>query len=300
MIQYVGTDHEDISRSPLQFSQMGRSEMMNRLDIEESSQFSGIEVSLMCDDVDADMAKAFLRFSAGIPAPGASLCLRHCDLGSGTHCEQRIFELTAERAVRESEKAFAEKVKRDSSKEKDFAAAAGKKRKGQAGIDDATERLTAIDEELAMFEEQKLLTPWYSLFNEIKMAPSNPFWQLDLSGCGLHATGLVFLTKTLLDFEHRFEGTKVSSLTFDGNDLTDIAMGTLASYLKLSKEIEVLSLRNVGITEQGVSELVSGLVSNRSLKLLDLRSNGLVALETARAAVSGVQRFNTYVHILLS
>jgi hypothetical protein len=275
-------------------------EITNRLDIEEPSQFSGIEVSLMCDDVDTDMAKAFLRFSAGIPAPGASLCLRHCDLGSGTNCEQKIFELTAERVVRESEKAFAEKVKRDSSKEKDFAQAAAKRRQGQAGMDTATERLTSIDAELACFEEQKLLTPWYLLFNEIKATSNNPFRQLDFSGCGLHATGLGFLTATLLDFEHRFEGTKVSSLTFDGNDFTDIAMGVLSSYLKLSKEIEVLSLRNVGITEQGVSELVAGLVSNRSLKLLDLRSNGLVALETARAAISGVQRFNSYVHILLS
>jgi len=300
MIEYVGAGQEDISRPFLQFSQLGRTEILDRLDIEEASNFSGIELSILSDDVDADMARGLLRFCGGMPSPGAFLRLRHCDLGSGTECEQKLFELTAERCARERERAFAEKVKRDSSKEKDFAQAASKRRSGQAGTEAAIERLSAIDVELATLEKQKLLTPWYILFNEIKTTSCNPLYHLDLSGCGLHATGLVSLTSVLLDLEHRFEGTKVSSLTLDGNDLTDIAMGVLASFAKLSKEIEVLSLRNIGITEQGVSELVAGLVSNRSLKLLDLRSNGLVAIDTARAAVSGVQHFNPSIHVLLS
>jgi len=298
MIEYVGAGKEDVSRPLLELSYMSCAEILNRLEIEDASNFDGIEVSMMSDDIDADTASVLLRFCAGMPSLGA-LRLIHCDLGSGTECEQKIFELIAERVVRESEKAFAEKVKRDSSKEKDFAQAAAKRRQGEAGRDAANERLAAIDVELATLEKQKLLTPWYCLFNEMKIASCNALHLLDLSGCDLHVTGLVSLTSVLLDIEHRFEGAKVSSLTLDGNDLTDIAMGALASYVKMSKKIEVLSLRNVGITEQGVSELVAGLVSNRSLKLLDLRSNGLVAIDTARAAVSGVQRFNSSVHILL-
>jgi hypothetical protein len=299
MIEYVGTEHEDVARPLLQLSQLGREEILGRLELEEASNFGGIEAAMLSDDVDAEMASGLLRFCAGV-ASGACLNIKHCDLGSGTECEQRIFELKAERLVRESEKAHAEKIRSNSSKEKDFAAAAAKRRQGLAGIDAANERLAAIDADLANLEKQKLLTPWYLLFAEMKTLSCNPLTKLDLSGCGLHATGLVLLTSVLLDQEHRFEGKKVSSLILDGNDLSDTAMGVLASFVKLSKEIEVLSLRNVGITEQGVSELVAGLVSNRSLKLLDLRSNGLVVLDTARAAISGVQRFNPSVHILLS
>merc|ERR1712232_326470 len=107
--------------------------------------------------------------------------------------------------------------KSNSSKEKDFAAAAQKRRQGQAGIDAAVERLTAIDADLAILEKQKLLTPWYLLFNEMKITSCNPLTQLDFTGCGLHATGLASLTSALLDLEHRFEGQKVSSLTLDGN-----------------------------------------------------------------------------------
>jgi hypothetical protein len=300
MIEYVGAGQEDELQSILQLSGLGCREVLSRLDIEDASNFGGIGLSSLVDDVDPDLLHTLLNFCSAMPSSGANLSLRHCDLGSGSQCEQRLFELTAERLVRESEKAHAEKVRRDSSKQKEFPAAAAERRKGQAGIDAATERLTAIDAELAELEEQKVLTPWYVLFNQMKTTKCNPIHQLELSDCGLHATGVALLTSVLLDLEHRFEGKKVSSLSLDGNDLTDIGMGVLSSYVKLSKEIEVLTLRNVGITEQGVSELVAGLVSNRSLRLLDLRSNGLIALDTARAAVAGVQRFNPSVHILLS
>jgi len=70
--------------------------------------------------------------------------------------------------------------------------------------------------------------------------------------------------------------------------------------LRLSKALEGLQVRNVGITEQGVSELVAGLVTNRSLRLLDVRANGLCNLDAARSAISGVQRFNSNVQILLT
>merc|ERR1719335_2119140 len=116
------------------------------------------------DDLGTEIVGRLLDFCSGVTG-GACLSIAHTDLGSGTDCEQRLFDLTNERRLRESEKVWAEKVKRDSSKEKDFAAAAEKRRKGQAGIDSAVERLAAIDADLADLEKQKLLTSWYVLFS---------------------------------------------------------------------------------------------------------------------------------------
>jgi len=299
MIEYVGEEHNGNSPPILQLSHLGSPEIRNRLDIEDTSSYSGIRISMLKGSISEEVAAAVLQFCAGGSTSGACLSLMHCDLGSGTDCEQRMFDLSNERRVRESEKVWAEKLKRDSSKEKEFAVAAEKKRKGQAGIDSAVERLSVMNTQLADLEELKLQTSWYTLFNQLQATSCNSIRKLELSNCDLHATGLGMLTQVLLDLEHRAEGEKVSWLTLDGNDLADIGMGVLASFLRLSKEIEVLQVRNVGITEQGVSELVAGLASNRSLRLLDMRSNGLCNTDTAKAAISGVQRFNKVTQILL-
>lgn len=300
MIEYVGDAQEKTAAPMLELSHLTCKEVLNRLNSKNAPSYSGVEVAMLGDDLDIDMARALLDFCAGVPARAACLSITHSDLGSGTECEQRLFELAAERKIRESEKSWAEKVKRDSSKEKDFAAAAEKRRKGQAGIDAANERLTAIDADLDELEKQKLQTPWYALFSEMQATNFSAVRELDLSNCGLHATGLSFLTSAMLDFENRAEGERISWLTLDGNELSDQGMGVLASFLRLSKSIEGLQVRNVGITEQGVSELVAGLVTNRSLRLLDVRNNGLCAIDAARSAISGVQRFNSNVQILLT
>lgn len=300
MIEYVGDAQEKTAAPMLELSHLTCKEVLSRLNSKDAPSYSGVEVAMLGDDLDIDMARALLDFCAGVPARAACLSITHSDLGSGTECEQRLFELAAERKIRESEKSWAEKVKRDSSKEKDFAAAAEKRRKGQAGIDAANERLTAIDADLDELEKQKLQTPWYALFSEMQATNFSAVRELDLSNCGLHATGLSFLTSAMLDFENRAEGERISWLTLDGNELSDQGMGILASFLRLSKSIEGLQVRNVGITEQGVSELVAGLVTNRSLRLLDVRNNGLCAIDAARSAISGVQRFNSNVQILLT
>jgi len=303
MIEYVG-DSQDIqddgSRILLSLSGLECKDVLPRLVSEQASCFGGVEVSMLDDGLDTALVNGLLDFCAAGPAGGACLSITHSDLGSGTDCEQRLLELTAERRVRESEKVWAEKTKRDSSKEKDFSVAAGKRRKGQEGIDSAVERLNAIDAELGDLEKQKLKTSWYALFSQMQARHFNAIRELNLSDCGLHATGLAFLTKILLELENRAEGAKVSWLVLDGNDLSDAGMGVLASFLRLSKELEGLQVRNVGITEQGVSELVAGLVTNRSLRLLDVRSNGLCELGAAKSAISGVQRFNSAVRILLT
>jgi hypothetical protein len=300
MIEYVGSEKEGSSQPVFQLSSLEGKEILNRLELEEASNFGGVMISMLSGGIDVELAAGLLQFCSFGQAGGACLSLMHSDLGSGTDCEQRLFDLTNERRIREGEKVFAEKVKRDSSKEKDFAAAAEKRRNGQAGIDAAVERLSAIDLELADLEKQKVKTSWYIIFDQLQATSCNFICKLELCNCDLHATGLGLLTQVLLDLEHRSEGEKMTWLSLDGNDLTDAGMGILASFLRLSKTIEVLQVRNVGITEHGVSELVAGLVSNRSLRLLDVRSNGLCDTETAKAAIAGVQRFNTVAQILLT
>lgn len=291
---------EQVSKPVLQLKRSTCEKSMQRLSEAEACKFGGAELTMMRGEFTKELVECLLTFcAAAAPAGGARLSLAHNDLGSGTECEQRLFELSAERRVRESEKAMAEKVKRDSSKEKDFSVAAGKRRQGQEGIDAANARLATIDEELADWQRRQVQTPWYILFTQLQVPTCNAIQHLNLANCGLHATALLLLTQVLLELEQRAEGTKVSWLVLDGNALGDMATGALASFLRLTSSLEALQLRSIGITEQGVSELVAGLVTNRSLKLLDVRSNGLCSLEAARAAVSGVQRFNKTVQVLL-
>lgn len=275
-------------------------EALARLDVSAAQKFRGLDLSMLRHGVSTELVRKILSFCSALRPDGGELSLAHNDLGSGTDCEQRLFDLTAEQRLRESEKVFFEKMKRDSSQEKDFGVAAAKRRKGQEGIDASAARMAAIAEELCDLETVKAQTPWYVFFSGLEVGDRNTIRYLDLSNCGLHASGLVLLTQVLLELEHRAEGEKVSCLSLDGNDLGDPGMASLASFLRLSGAMEALQLRNVGITEQGVSQVVAGLVTNRSLRLLDLRCNGLCSLEAGNAAISGVKRFNPTAEILLS
>ncbi|CAJ1366398.1 unnamed protein product [Effrenium voratum] len=123
--------------------------------------------------------------------------------------------------------------------------------------------------------------------------------RLDLSNCGLHATGLELLQKVLLDLEHRGAGHAVEELVLDSNDVGDAGTVALAGMLRLSGQLRVLRLRNIGITDGGFGQIISTLVTNKSLGLLDLRGNGLCTLENSKIAVQGVRRFNRTVQVLL-
>lgn len=261
--------------------------------------FRGVDLSLFRGNIDEEFIQSLLTFCETLPTGGSSLCMSHIDLGSGTNCEQRIYELVSEKKLRESEQKFHEKKKLDSSKQKEFAAAAQMKRKAQEGIDVTVARLAEINEELAGLEQKKMLTSWYTLFIGLEAFSMNTVRHLDLSDCGLHATGLVLLTNVLLELDNRADGEKITWLALDGNDLGDQSMGCLASFLRLSKVLQALQVRNVGVTEIGVSEAVAGLVGNKTLALLDLRANNLCNSETANAAVKGVQHFNHTAQILL-
>lgn len=283
----------------LRVHQATREQVLRGLDSQEAKGFRGVDLSFLRCDIDSELADSIVGFCDALPG-GSALRIAHSDLGSGTYCEQRMFELKHERKVREAEKAHSEQKKRDSSKEKDFAVSAGMRRKAEAGIKEATERLEAIDEEYARLNLQKEETPWFALFKRFE-APerTNTLQSLDLSDCGLHATGLEHLTNAILETEQHPEDTHITSLVLDGNDLGDNGMGPLSQLLRLTASIEVLQLRNVGITDQGVSKVISGLVGNKTLRLLDLRNNGLTSPDITRAAVSGVMRFNKRVEVLL-
>mmetsp|Transcript_60306 Transcript_60306/g.155338 ORF Transcript_60306/g.155338 Transcript_60306/m.155338 type:complete len:296 (-) Transcript_60306:49-936(-) len=272
-------------------------EQIRQLEPEKACGYSGLDLSLLRCELDEGLVESVVGFSNALA--GGTLRIAHSDLGSGTSCEQRLFDLRSERQSREAEKAFHVKAKADSGKEKDFAVSAGKRRKAESGVKEAQERLDAIDEELARLEEQKATTQWCRLFTCFEAAASSSLRCLELPDCDLHATGLEQLTHALLEHEQRAEGARISRLVLDGNDLGDIGMGALSLLLRLSSCVEALHLRNVGITDIGVSKVISGLVGNKTLQLLDLRDNGLASLEVTRAAVSGVMRFNKSAHILL-
>jgi len=285
----------------LQLSRATREEALSALAIRgEAPKFRGLDISLLDDDFDAEIAESVVALCGELASGGATLRLAHNDLGSGSDCEQRIFELKEERESRLGEKAFHEKKKKDSSAQKDFAVSAQMRRAGEEGIGVAVARIAAIDTELAELELKKEATPWCVLFSQLEAQPVNRLRILDLGDCGLHATGVQLLTHVLLELEHRAEGEKVSRLRLDGNDLGDDGMGPIATFLRLSSTVEALQLRNVGITDIGVSQVLSGLVANKSVALLDLRNNGLSSLDVCNAALNGVRRFNKTTEVLLA
>eukprot|EP00747_Dinoflagellata_sp_TGD_P163589 gnl/TRDRNA2_/TRDRNA2_182399_c0_seq1.p1 gnl/TRDRNA2_/TRDRNA2_182399_c0~~gnl/TRDRNA2_/TRDRNA2_182399_c0_seq1.p1 ORF type:complete len:304 (+),score=66.17 gnl/TRDRNA2_/TRDRNA2_182399_c0_seq1:61-972(+) len=288
------------SASVLELSGLSREKILSEVEVHKAAGgFGAVDLSLMESPLDAEIADGILDLCSA--AGGAvALHLAHNDLGSGTDCEQRLYDLTGEKRIRESEKAKEEQNKRDSSKEKEFSAAAQKRRKAEEAIVVVTARLETIDEELRELERRKAQTPWFCLFSRLEERSYNAIRCLDLSNCGLHSTGLGLLTQAILELESRAEGQKISWLGLDGNELGDLAMGPLASLLRLSGALQTLTLRNVGITDRGVSEVSAGLVTNKTLALLDLRNNGLCALEAGNAALSGVKRFNHTAEILLA
>lgn len=114
-------DLEDIQEELgplLQLAHLDCKNVLNQLDGKEAAHFCGVEVSMLKDDLDFELAEGLLDFCATMPAGGARLNIMHTDLGSGTDCEQRLFDLAAERRMRETEKVWAEKLKRDSGKKK--------------------------------------------------------------------------------------------------------------------------------------------------------------------------------------
>lgn len=215
-------------------------------------------------------------------------------------CLAKHFDLKAERELKNTEKAIHVNKKSQSAKAKDFAVSAQMRREANAGIEAAEERLSATDSQLLKLEEQQKGSLWFLLFSEMQAKTSpNCISRLDLSDCGLHATALDLLQKVVLDLEHRGDGCAIEELVLDGNDLGDAGTVALASLLRLSSKVLVLRLRNIGITDGGFSQIISAMVSNKSLALLDLRGNGLCTLENSKIAVDGLRRFNRVAQVLL-
>lgn len=300
MVQHALAGGEADGRLVLQLARADREEVLRGLAArEEAPKLRGLDVSLLRCDFDTEIAESVIALCGALAPGGAALRLAHNDIGSGSDCEQRIFDLKAERESRETEKAFYVKKKKDSSAAKDFSVSAQMRRAGEEGIAVALEQLARIDEQLAELELKKEATPWCVLFSKLEAQAVNRLSIIDLGDCGLHATGLGHLVSCLLELEHRGDGEKVSRLVLDGNDLGDKSMSHIAALLRFSGAIEALWLRNVGITETGISQVLSGLVSNKSLVLLDLRDNGLALPDVSKAALGGVRRFNQVAEVLL-
>lgn len=274
-----------------------RAEVLKALEAKEAN-FLGLDVSMLDFPVDEDFIDQLLE-SCDATEGGAILRLAHNELSSGTDCEQRIFDLRAERLLREADKERSVKRKADSAKQKDFAASAEMRRQGQAGIEAAEARLAAIDKELSDLNTKKETTPWSLLFSAMKVRTDNHVRRLDLTNCGLHATSLVDLTQALLHLECYGSRRGVTELILDGNDLGDSGTVSIALLLRMSACLEVISLRNIGVTDGGFSQILSSLVSNKCIALVDLRNNGLCTAEVSAAAVSGVRRFNRTAQILI-
>jgi len=266
---------------------------------QEAQHFAGVDASLLDCELDTELADKLLEFCAALPNQGCVCRLAHNDLSSGTDTEQRLFERIAERELRERELRFNQELKKKASNQKDFAVSAAQRRTAEDGIAAATARLAALDEEVLELNRKKKEAPWYMLCSTIESRGRNTISCLDLTDCGLHATGLVMLAQVLLELEHRADSSPVTELILDGNDVGDIGMSAVTSIIRLSSSLTSLILRNVGITERGVSQVLAGLVNNKTLKLIDLRSNGLADLEVGKAACVGVRQFNPVVEILL-
>ena len=260
--------------------------------------FTGLDLSLLEGDVDEDVVTQSLQFTR-LSGKKANLRLAHVDLRSGTDAEQRMFDLRAERELRTTERAVHVGKKSESAKQKDFAVSAQMRRDATAGIEAADQRLAEIDTELQELETLQSSFPWFQLFSQLQAQSVNYVGHLDLSNCGLHATAIELLQKVLLDLEHRGDGHAVEELVLDSNDLGDASTVALASLIRLSSRIQVLRLRNIGITDGGFSQVISAIVGNKSLCLLDLRGNGLCTLENSKVVVQGLRRFNQLVQILV-
>ncbi|OLP96879.1 DEAD-box ATP-dependent RNA helicase 14 [Symbiodinium microadriaticum] len=260
--------------------------------------FTGLDLSLLEGEVDEDVVQQSLQFTR-LSGKKANLRLAHVDLGSGTDAEQRMFDLRAERELRSTERAVHVGKKSESAKQKDFAVSAQMRRDATAGIEAADQRLAEIDAELQELETLQSSFSWFQLFSQLQAQSVNYVGHLDLSNCGLHATAIELLQKVLLDLEHRGDGYAVEELVLDSNDLGDASTVALASLIRLSSRIQVLRLRNIGITDGGFSQLISAIVGNKSLCLLDLRGNGLCTLENSKVVVQGLRRFNQLVQILV-
>jgi len=310
----MGSSNNEASRRPMLLLPRGatKEEVFASLTEEEAGKevqpLGGLAATMLACEIDGELAHRLLEFCSTLSSrsdeveeveEGISLCVAHNDLGSGQDLEQRLFDRLAEREAVEAQKRVAEKKKKESSAQKDFSLSAGMRRAGEEGIRVANAKLAALDEELDELNRRKKETPWYALFSNMEARSRNGVSVLDLSNCGLHCTGMTMLTRVLCELEQRGGGAKVHELVLDGNTLEDIGMTPVASLLRLSKALRVLRLRNVGITERGMSQVLSALVGNKSIQLVDMRSNGLASAEVSKAAMDGVRRFNNFTQVLL-
>ena len=151
----------------LSMSGCSAADLPSSLTAAEKDGFTGLDLSLLDGEVDENVVSHALQFTR-LSGKQASLRLSHVDLGSGTDCEQRMFDLHAERELRNTERAVHVGKKGESAKQKDFAVSAQMRRDATAGIEAADQRLAEIEAELQDLESRQTAFPWFRLFSQLQ------------------------------------------------------------------------------------------------------------------------------------
>jgi len=246
--------------------------VLARNDIRPQLSTEPIDVSLSSTAVIQDMIG--MDFS-NIP----SLDVSHNDLGTcDGKVEVQILQeqwkiINATSAIKKG------KIIHDkSSKEKDFAVAASKRRDGKKLQEDGTAELEGANEALESLSAILNETLWSKLLKS-GIPP-----HFTAKNCGLLAGNL----QRLLEDD---VSVRIQYLALDGNYFGDLGAQEISKLMQKSITLEELSLRNCGLSDEGVSIVVAALVSNKTLKKVDLRNNSL-ASATSEAAIKGMKIFN--------
>lgn len=214
-----------------------------------------------------------------------SLNVSHNDLGSaGGQLEENILleqwnTVNARALIKEGKELVSK-----SHKEKDFAVGAAKKREGQAHVDRGTEELKAAEDKLEEMGKQLRETQWSKIISA--GLPS----KVEANNCGLLAANLQLLLREDVI-------SRLTSLSLDGNYFGDLGAQQIAEFMRKADKLEELSVRNTGLTDEGISIIIAPLVSNKTLRLLDLRQN-MLTTSVSEAAIKGMQHFNKTTKVL--
>ena len=142
-------------------------DVLSLLAAAEKDQLRGLDLSLLDGVVGEEVISQALHFTR-LSGKQARFRLAHVDLGSGTDSEQRMFDLRAERELRNTERAVHVGKKSESAKQKDFAVSAQMRREATAGIEAADQRLAEIEAELHELEGKQVDFPWFRLFSQLQ------------------------------------------------------------------------------------------------------------------------------------
>jgi len=215
-----------------------------------------------------------------------SLDVSHNDLGTADGKVEETILLEQWNIVNANALIKNGKVKIEkSSKNKDFAVCAAEKREGKAWVAEGEEALEKAQGKLDIMNAELKETLWALLLSA--GIPS----KLEANNCGLLAANLQLLV------HHDDIASKLTSLSLDGNYFGDLGAHEIAELIRKATALEELSVRNTGLTDEGISVIVAPLVSHKNLRSLDVRNNTLTS-SVSEASIKGMQHFNKTTKVL--